>query len=54
MAARFWSTAAKPPSEAATRKAIGVAPQTLSLYEELTAAENLHFFARLYDLPGAV
>ena len=44
---------AKPPSEAATRKSIGVAPQALSLYEELTAAENLRFFARLYDLSGS-
>jgi ABC-2 type transport system ATP-binding protein len=43
---------AKPPSEAATRTSIGVAPQALSLYEELTAAENLRFFARLYDLAG--
>ncbi len=44
---------AKPPSEAATRKSIGVAPQALSLYEELTAAENLRFFARLYDFSGS-
>jgi ABC-2 type transport system ATP-binding protein len=44
---------AKPPSDAATRKSIGVAPQALSLYEELTAAENLRFFARLYGLSGA-
>jgi ABC-2 type transport system ATP-binding protein len=43
----------KPPSDAATRKSIGVAPQALSLYEELTAAENLRFFARLYDLSGS-
>ena len=32
--------------------AIGVAPQTLSLYEELTAQENLTFFARLYSTLG--
>src|SRR5688572_7180262 len=43
----------KPPSDASTRNSIGVAPQALSLYEELTAAENLRFFARLYDLSGS-
>ncbi len=32
--------------------AIGVAPQNLSLYEELSAAENLNFFGRLYRLSG--
>ena len=41
------------PSEPATRRRIGVAPQTLSLYEELTAAENLKFFGRMYGLTGA-
>jgi ABC-2 type transport system ATP-binding protein len=41
------------PADAATRKAIGVAPQALSLYEELSADENLRFFARLYGLSGA-
>jgi ABC-2 type transport system ATP-binding protein len=44
---------AKEPCEAATRKSLGVAPQSLSLYEELSAAENLVFFARLYELAGA-
>lgn len=32
------------------RRIVGVAPQSLSLYEELTAAENLRFFGRLYGL----
>lgn len=41
------------PSSEATRQQIGVAPQTLSLYEELTANENLRFFARLYGLRGS-
>jgi ABC-2 type transport system ATP-binding protein len=41
------------PTDAAARMAIGVAPQTLSLYEELTAAENVRFFARLYRLSGS-
>jgi ABC-2 type transport system ATP-binding protein len=38
------------PSSTAVRKRIGVAPQALSLYEELTAAENLKFFGSLYEL----
>jgi ABC-2 type transport system ATP-binding protein len=42
-----------PPTEPAARMTIGVAPQSLSLYEELSAAENLTFFARLYGLRGA-
>ena len=41
------------PSQNAVRKRIGVAPQALSLYEELTAAENLKFFGSLYDFGGA-
>ncbi|HMP78888.1 MAG TPA: ABC transporter ATP-binding protein [Pirellulaceae bacterium] len=41
------------PSLAATRRMIGAAPQTLSLYEELTARENLTFFGRLFGLSGA-
>ncbi len=40
------------PTDAATRREIGVAPQTLSLYEELTGRENLTFFARMYGLQG--
>lgn len=40
------------PSDAATRHCIGMAPQTLSLYEELTAQENLKFFAQLYNYSG--
>jgi ABC-2 type transport system ATP-binding protein len=40
------------PGEAAVRRQIGFAPQALSLYEDLTAAENLFFFGRLYSLAG--
>jgi len=35
------------PRSAAVRARIGYAPQSLALYEELTGAENLRFFARL-------
>jgi len=35
------------------RARIGVAPQAVSLYEQLTAAENLAFFGRMYRLSGA-
>jgi ABC-2 type transport system ATP-binding protein len=36
----------------AVRSRIGVAPQALSLYEHLTADENLAFFGRMYGLSG--
>ncbi len=35
------------------RSLVGIAPQSLSLYDELTAEENLKFFGRLYNLRGA-
>ena len=41
------------PAIAATRRRIGVAPQSLALYEELSAEENLTLFARLHGLAGA-
>jgi len=40
------------PTEAATRFHIGIAPQQLSLYDELTARENLVFFGSIYGLQG--
>ncbi len=40
------------PHLAAIRRRIGVAPQGLSIYDELTATENLAFFGRLYGLSG--
>lgn len=41
------------PSDPDVRERLGVAPQALSLYEELTAKENLEFFGKLYGLHGA-
>jgi ABC-2 type transport system ATP-binding protein len=35
------------------RSTIGIAPQSLSLYDELTAKENLDFFGSLYGLAGS-
>jgi ABC-2 type transport system ATP-binding protein len=41
------------PTRPATRARVGVAPQSLSLYELLTAEENLAFFGRVYGMTGA-
>lgn len=38
----------------ALRKDLGVVPQDIALYEELTAYENLQFFGRLYGMKGKV
>jgi len=35
------------------KKKIGLVPQDLALYNELTARDNLRFFGALYDLSGA-
>ena len=35
------------------KRAIGLVPQDLALYEELSARENLRFFGALYGLSGA-
>ncbi|MFC0560913.1 ABC transporter ATP-binding protein [Halalkalibacter alkalisediminis] len=34
------------------RRVLGVVPQEIALYEELTAFENLKFFGRIYGLKG--
>jgi ABC-2 type transport system ATP-binding protein len=41
------------PTRPDVRRHLGVAPQVEALYEELSAAENLAFFGRLYGLAGA-
>ncbi len=40
------------PTRAAVRRKMGIAPQALSLYDELTGRENLALFGRLYGLSG--
>ncbi|MFN7037442.1 MAG: ABC transporter ATP-binding protein, partial [Bellilinea sp.] len=36
----------------AVRQTIGIVPQEIALYEDLTARENLHFWGQLYGLGG--
>lgn len=36
----------------AYKKRLGVVPQEIALYEDLTALQNIHFFASLYGLKG--
>ncbi len=42
----------KSPNRAEVRRAVGIAPQAISVYEDLTAEENLRFFAALYGVRG--
>jgi ABC-2 type transport system ATP-binding protein len=41
------------PSCAKARRTLGVAPQSLALYLDLSGAENVTFYGRLYGLRGA-
>jgi ABC-2 type transport system ATP-binding protein len=41
-------------SDKEQRRTIGIVPQELALYGELTASENLVFFGELYGLPASV
>jgi ABC-2 type transport system ATP-binding protein len=34
------------------KRAVGLVPQELAIYPDLTARENLNFFGRLYGIPG--
>jgi ABC-2 type transport system ATP-binding protein len=43
---------ASDPTRPAVRRRIGNAPQSLAIYDQLTAEENLHFFGRVYGLSG--
>jgi ABC-2 type transport system ATP-binding protein len=40
------------PDNRELRKTLGVVPQDLAIYPDLTARENLHFFGRLYGIKG--
>ena len=40
------------PTDPAVRAKIGVAPQALSLYEDLSADENLRFYGKLFGIKG--
>jgi ABC-2 type transport system ATP-binding protein len=40
------------PSLVEVRLSLGVVPQTLAIYEELSAEENLRFFGKIYGLTG--
>jgi ABC-2 type transport system ATP-binding protein len=42
------------PSDIVTRSQLGLVPQSIALYEELSAEENLHVFGQLHGLRGAV
>jgi ABC-2 type transport system ATP-binding protein len=44
---------AGPPSSIAARRRLGVAPQSLALYEALTGRENLEFFASIHGIEGS-
>jgi ABC-2 type transport system ATP-binding protein len=40
------------PTRREVRRQIGIAPQSLALYEDLTAEENIRFLGKLYGLAG--
>lgn len=41
------------PQQSAVRRTIGIVPQTLALYDNLPAYDNLDFFAQLYGIRGS-
>jgi ABC-2 type transport system ATP-binding protein len=41
------------PTRREVRRKIGIAPQSLALYEDLSAEENIRFLGQLYGLAGA-
>jgi ABC-2 type transport system ATP-binding protein len=44
---------AGPPTRPEARRRLGIAPQSLAVYDSLTGRENLDFFASLHGLDGA-
>lgn len=50
--AGYVSIAGGDPQKPEVRRRIGLAPQALSLYENLSARENLNFFGTMYGLSG--
>ena len=40
------------PTDPGVRRLVGVAPQSLALYDDMSGSENLRFFARMYSLSG--
>jgi ABC-2 type transport system ATP-binding protein len=42
------------PGEREMRRQIGIVPQELAVYGDLTARENLHFFGELYGIRGVI
>jgi len=40
------------PTRANVRQSIGYAPQSIAIYDRLTASENLEFFGKLYGITG--
>ncbi|TQR21482.1 ABC transporter ATP-binding protein [Psychrobacillus vulpis] len=48
----FWNKVSINKNPEALRKTLGIVPQEIALYPELTAKENLAFFGRIYGLKG--
>lgn len=48
----LWNEQSINKNPEALRKVLGVVPQEIALYPELSAKENLHFFGRIYGLKG--
>lgn len=48
----IWIDGKANPMRASVRRSLGIAPQTLGIYEELTGEENLLFMGRLQGLTG--
>ncbi len=40
------------PRDAENRRSLGLAPQSIALYEQISGADNLRFFGRLHGLRG--